>query len=386
MLSQEQFDFIAKNINEDPRSLALKTHTSLKESMGFLLTQIKQKQRVNKKLPTWSTNPRLLFANDLCAEQCSSEITAEFKASLVEGKSMIDLTGGLGIDTIALSKKFEQVYYLETNKSLSEVSKHNFAELGLNNINILSENSIECLKQTNEVFDLILIDPDRRHNDVRVYDFENSEPNILEHLDLLLEKGKQVLIKGSPMLSIEQAVAQLKYVSKVWVVGHKNECKEILFLLEKESINTTIEAVELESNHQLRSLLTERTNDEGNYFVEPKTYLYDPFVAFRKAELVGLVNSKFNTEATQAPSISTSDELIKDFPGRCFKVKELIAPNSKVLKKMGITRANIISRANQLDANLLHKQLKLNAGGDIFLIALVQSKSKILLAVCEKVF
>jgi hypothetical protein len=385
MLSQEAFDFIKNNINEDPRSLALKTHGSLKENMGFLLTQIKQKQRVDKKLPLWHSNPRLLFGTSLSAEQCSSEITAEFKASLFSGKNFLDLTGGLGIDTLAFSKTFESGIYIEYNEELSKIAAHNFTELGIKNIGILNVDGIDFLKRSEETFDLIYIDPDRRHEESRVYDFENSLPNILDHLDVLLQKGKQVLIKGSPMLDIHLAVKQLKYVEKIWVVSHKNECKEILFLLSKEQKACEITAVELGTKHCVQDTFPSE-NENDLPLSAPKKYMYDPFVSIRKAQLVECVNNVSKTHPTNAPSISTSEELEKDFPGRCFERIEIFPPTAKELKKRNIKRANIVSRGSIHDANTLHKNLKIERGGDDYLITILHSSQKIELVHCRKVY
>jgi precorrin-6B methylase 2 len=383
MLSAEAFEFIEKNIGQDPRTLALKSHRFDKETMTFLLLQIKQKQKTEKKLPTFFKNHKLLFPTDLSAEQCSSEIAANYKASLFKGEKFIDLSGGLGIDTLALSKNFEHGIYCEWNPKYVEIVKHNFEELKIQNIDFKQVDGIEFLKNTSDTFDLIYLDPDRRQDEKRVFDFENCEPNILEHIDLFFQKSDQILIKASPMLDIHLALKQLKNVSKVWVVSHKNECKEILFLLEKNAQNIEIEAVELGTNHQLTADWNRQKNK--SVAVEPSEYLYDPFVAFRKAELVDILLQKHDLQQAMALSILTSDELKTDFEGRIFRKITVLSPNAKELKKQGIKRANIISRGNNLDANTLHKQLKIERGGDDFLIALNHSQNKIELVWCKKI-
>ena len=129
MLSKEEFDFIDKNKAEDAKSLALKAHGSFQDSMGFLLNQIKLRQKTKKKLPTWFQNTKLLFPTNLSSEQCSSEITGANKASLFQGKSFIDLIGGMGIDTWCLSKNFDSGVYIEQNQELSDIAAHNFIQL-----------------------------------------------------------------------------------------------------------------------------------------------------------------------------------------------------------------------------------------------------------------
>jgi 16S rRNA G966 N2-methylase RsmD len=383
MLSLEAFEFIKINSDQDPVALAFKTRSFDPETTSFLLLQIKQKQKTNKKLPTWAQNHKLLFASDLNAEQCSAEACAAYKAGLFSGKVLADLSGGLGIDTFYFSKTFDRVNYCETHQDTVNVVRHNFKELASSNIQIHHTDGLNWLTKQPQHFDLIYLDPDRRPDQQRVYDFEACQPNVLDNLDLLVEKADKVLIKASPMIDLDMAIKQLKKVSKIWVLSIKNECKEVLFLVEKSPSPISITAVELPQKELLQGSWSDKEFELPT--TEIKHYLYDPWVCVRKASLQQLLANKHQLSATAALSIYTSDRKIEGFMGRVFKKIEVLQASAKVLKKLGINRANIIAKGLKQDANALHLQLKINRGGDDFLIAFAQSNDKIGLIWCKKI-
>lgn len=385
MLKKEEFDFITNNKAEDPKSLAFKTHGMFPNTMGFLLNQIKLRQKTKKKLPTWFENTKLLFPTNLSSEQCSSEITSDYKASLFKGKSFIDLTGGLGVDTLAFSRNFDSGIYIERNEELAKIAKHNLRVLEANHISVISDSGIDYLIKSDKVFDLVYIDPDRRPTETRVYDFSDCQPNVLEHLDLLLDKGKKVLIKASPMLNIDLCINQLRYVENVTVVSYKNDCKEILFTISKGFTGfTDITAVELGTDHKVSVNFSEL--DLETPLTDCKTFIYDPYVSFRKAGMTEYLAEKHQLTTFNPNSfILTSDKLLTDFPGRIFKLIKSIPADKKALKKEGIKRANLITRGFFLSADLMHKQLKLDRGGNTFLIPQKNTDGKVVLHICEKI-
>ena len=384
MLSQEEFDFIKQNINEDHRSLALKTHGKFKESMGFLLNQIKLKQKSSKKLPSWYSSNKLLFPSNQSFEQCSSEITANYKSQLVSGKTAIDISGGLGIDSIALSHVFEEVTHVEYNEEVQKYCAHNFKELSKNNIQSIHGDGIEILKSTQEKFDLIFVDPDRRPDLKRANELEECLPNVIDHLDLLLSKAQSVFIKASPMCDINKSIAQLKFVKEIHVVSHKNECKEVLFLLENNFEDVpSISAVELGTKH---SLTTEYSSDYLPQPVsQPKNYLYDPFVSYRKAKLSDSISKEYNMNPiTSEGTLLTGDELIETFPGRIFEVTGQVNLDRKKLSSLRIKKANVISRGLPLKSDEIASKLKIKDGGETYLIAFQNFDQKSALLICKR--
>ena len=86
------------------------------------------------------------------------------------------------------------------------------------------------------------------------------------------------------MIDITQGIRELDNVSKVWVISAKNECKEVLFLVEKGfEGNTEIVATEISSEKTIEVKQQEAT---AFSFSEPLKYLYDPIVQFIKLEII----------------------------------------------------------------------------------------------------
>lgn len=384
MLSQEEFDFIRKNIKEDPRSLALKTHGKFKESMGFLLNQIKLKQKAKKKLPTWSANTKLLFPSTISYEQCSSETTANHKSDLISGNTLLDMSGGLGVDSIAFSNKFKEVTHLEYSSQVQKYCQHNFSVLAKNNITSICTDSIKFLNETTKTWDVIYVDPDRRPDKVRTNELKDCLPNVVEHLELLLDKGNQLLVKASPMCDIKLSVEQLKHVSHVFVVSHKNECKEVLFLLDKKSNeHTKITATEIETRHSHTYIFNAETTSKPT--TEIKTYLYDPYVCYRKAHVADKLAVEFSLNPiSHERTLLSSEHLEENFPGRIFCVEELLELDKKKIAKAGIKKANVISRGFHMKADEIAKKLKIKDGGDVYLISWLDANNKAFLAKCKR--
>ena len=126
--------------------------------------QIAARQKIATKLPEWVADPRVLFPASLSLEQSSSEVTAKFKANNIAGATLIDLTGGLGVDTFYMGQKFDKVVYLERQEALAKLARHNFSILNQSNVRyqVLAEDSISYLKENGEIYDWLYVDPARR--------------------------------------------------------------------------------------------------------------------------------------------------------------------------------------------------------------------------------
>ncbi|MBT8307754.1 MAG: class I SAM-dependent methyltransferase, partial [Maribacter sp.] len=192
-----------------------------------LAEQIEAKNKCKNKLPSWYNSEKIYYPNKLNIEQCSSEITAAYKTRIFSGKSLVDLTGGLGVDSFYFSKKIKAVVHCEISKNLSEIAALNFKVLGAKNIRVEQIDGLEFIKNTSAKFDCIYLDPSRRSmNSKKVFMLSDCMPNVVPHLDLLLTKSKQVLIKTSPLLDISSGLNQLGKVKEVHIVAVNNEVKE----------------------------------------------------------------------------------------------------------------------------------------------------------------
>lgn len=383
MLSQEEFDFIQKHREGDPRILALKTHGQFPDSMGFLLDQIKIRQKLFKKLPSWSQHQNVLFSSLLSYEQCSSELTARYKSSLVSGRTCLDISGGIGVDSVALSEVFEQVTHLEHNALTSQCAAHNFGVLG-RNIEAIQADGIHYLQSSMKAYDLIYIDPDRRPETSRVYDLSDSLPNLPEHLDFLRSRSSKILLKASPMCDIPLTLENLKNVSEIHVVSHKNECKEVLFLMDHNYLGSPkLTAVELESPYKISLDYSETKVHKAPQ--NALGYVYDPMVCFRKAGLSWKLAQNYElAPLNQEGTLLTGDQLQIGFEGRIFKVIDTLPFDRKKLKKAGYTKANVIARGFHINAQEIAKKMQIQDGGNLFLIPQFGQGGKSELVVCER--
>ena len=129
ILSDEIQQYINDNLDADVSKLALTKNPFPEIEWSEILSQIASKQKAKYKLPTWFNTEKIAYPSKISIEQTSSEKTAEHKATLVEGKSLIDLTGGFGVDDYYFSKKIETIVHCEMNEELSKIVSHNYNQL-----------------------------------------------------------------------------------------------------------------------------------------------------------------------------------------------------------------------------------------------------------------
>ena len=224
--------FIRENLNADVPTLALKK-APVGTDVSLALRQIAARQLLQKKVPQWTENEDLLFPTHLSLEQCSSEAAAKYKASLLEGQTLADLTGGLGVDTYFLSQHFQQTDYVERQDELCTLARHNFSVLNAD-IKIWNETAETYLKHC-EPHDCFFIDPARRDlHGRKTVSIADCTPDVTALQKVMLQKAEKVMVKLSPMLDISLALEELHHVKEVHVVAVANECKELDFILERD--------------------------------------------------------------------------------------------------------------------------------------------------------
>lgn len=391
LLKEEVQEFIKDHRNDDPLQLALKAKKYPGLPIQLISQQIQSWQKAKSKLPHFAQCEGIIYPPPLSLEQSSSQFTAQFKSSLFSGKTFVDLTGGFGIDSYYFSKRFEKAFYVERNPELCEIVRHNFQTLGVENITIFNEDAEAFLNHSDEV-DLIYIDPARRGiANQKLYMLSDCEPDILNLKPLLLQKGKQVLIKTSPMLDIEEALGSLVDVVKVWVVAVDNECKEVLYLLSSGNHKNEImiECVNLKKDGK-EEVFTFYKKEEQNAEViygEIQNYLYEPNAAILKAGAFKVVSQKFQLQKLHVNShLYTSKQLVNDFPGRVFKIVDATSFNKKeVLKSLNEKKANISIRNFPLSVREIYKKLGLKEGGNQYVFATTDIHQKLKIVITEKV-
>jgi 16S rRNA G966 N2-methylase RsmD len=357
----------------------------------LILIQIGLRQQIQSKLPTFYANKNCLYANKINVEQCSSEKTANFKASLVRGRTFIDLTTGMGVDSLAISAQFENGILIEQNESLAKITAYNLnQQFQKSHLQVLGGAKAEAyLTEINEQVDLIYLDPARRDsNGGKVVQLNDCEPNAIQLLDILVHKGKNILIKTSPLLDIELACKQLKYhVSDVYAVASNHECKELLFLLNNtQHENYKIHAVNLDDQNAFEATKNLINNTEIKYS-EPLQYVYEPYVSLMKTSLHNVLTQHYPIFKLHPNShLFTSEKCIDHFPGRVFKLNFKCKPNKKDIEKYVPTfKANITIRNFPGTVNELRKKLNLKEGGEQYLFATTLLNNEKVLLGCSKI-
>lgn len=375
--------FIRNNLNADILSVALKKSPFPQLSSKELAQQIASRKKCEKKLPTWFNTPGIFYPDSLAVEQSSSELTAVYKARIVSGKTLADLTGGMGVDSYFLSRKINRVSYFEINPELAEITAHNFKVLKVQNIEVNPQDGIGFLKENEKVFDWIFLDPARRdQHKQRVFRLQDCKPDVTKHLPLLLKRADKILLKTAPMLDIQQGIKELGTVSQIHVVSLRNEVKELLWVIDK-SYQDEPEITTINIKQQEEEVFTFRSSLEkqaSSKFSEPLQYLYEPNAAILKAGAFKLVGERFGLFKLNPNShLYTSAQLI-DFPGRRFRITSAL-PYSK---KLAFKKANIATRNFPQKAHILAKKHRISPGGDQYLFFTRNLDDKLLVIACKK--
>ena len=369
ILRQDVQDFIDDHLNDDIPSLALGGPYFDGVITKILLEQIVSKKKCQKKLPTWFNATAILYPPKLHIEQTSSEATASFKSSLVHGRTLLDLTGGLGVDVFYFARVFDQVIHCEINAELSAMAKHNFEQLKSPNVSCLAVDGLEYLRTLDFKTDVIYLDPARRSNtEKRVFRLEDCTPNLLDHMDLLFEKGRQVLVKTAPLLDISLGMKQLRFVSSVHVVSVNNEVKELVWLLDPDKSNCPkIYAVNLSESGNWQQAADWPLTQASPAISDIQDYLYEPLACVLKAGIHDHLALELGLDKLNPQShLYTSSQLIS-FPGHSFKIVQVAAYNKKGFESLKISQANFKVRNAPDSADALRKKFKFKDGGDFYL-------------------
>lgn len=389
LLKPEISTFVYENRKKDIPSLILKGSPFFEVSVQELAQQIQGLKIAEKKFPELYQNRSILYPPKLNLEQTSSQITAEYKASLVHGEKGIDLTGGLGIDSFYLSKRFFEFTYCELNPELSEIAAHNFKALKAENIQVNNEDSIEFLKKSQKHFDLIYADPARRdEHGSKVFKLEDCVPEIPANLNMLFGHTDKILLKTSPMLDISIGLQELGHVKEIHVIAVQNEVRELLWILNKneEIQNPLIQTVNF-TNNQVEKLvgsLNENIPEAG--LSKPQNFLYEPNAAIMKSGLFDKLAAETNTKKLHHNSHLYTSENEIEFPGRKFQIIEIKDYKPSELKKrFKNKKANITTRNFAESVEELRKKFKIKDGGEDYLFFTTNLDEERIVILCRKV-
>ena len=395
-------EFIREHRHDDVRQLALQAARYPDIDMQQALQQIAGWQTACTKLPEWAATDGIIYPPRLSMEQCSSEATAKYKAKVLDPSpsTIIDLTGGFGVDFSYMARGFQKAVYVERQPHLCEAARHNFQLLGLENTEVVCGDGVEYLKNLPSPFNAqspltIYLDPARRdENGKKTYAISDCTPDVVALKDLLLEKAGRVMIKLSPMLDWHKAVDDLGEVVEVHIVSVDNECKELLLVLAKNPV-APLRVVCANIRHDAETELFEffPSNDNLSIPLFPalreRDFLYEPNASIMKAGCFAEVAHRFGVQPTGSNShLFLSPQFIPDFPGRKFQIEKVTSMNKKELKHVigGLTKANITVRNFPLSVAELRKRLKLADGGDTYIFATTLGEKDHVLLITKQIF
>lgn len=447
MLTKEEINFILENRGGNTTKLLL-SKSKRDINLPLCAKCIEGRKKVEKKIPLWYNCNSIAYTHPLSVEQCSSQLTAQYKQQLIKkicststtinssynsgSKSnsaqeinTVDFTGGMGVDSFFISQIANHHYYIERNAELCQTTEYNFSQLGAKNITVINK---EVTIEQKELFaslatkniSLIYIDPARRSKtNNKVVSIKEYEPNILELLEPFFSISRYILVKVSPMEDIKLNLSLLPQTKEIYVIAVDNECKELLFLLEANSLlkedslnsgeDTKISAVNLSSKEHKTESLTENLNEQisrdlhkcfsftltqennavATYTSELGAYLYEPSKALLKSGAYKLISSHYGVDKLALSThLYTSNELKEEFLGKIYSIKEVIEFNKKSIKAVAkhYPNADITARNFPLDTNGIKKLSGIKDGGShhIFATTLTNGKRVVIITECKK--
>ena len=387
LLKPEIQQYIIENTGEPVVNLALKKNPFTYVEWREIINQIAARQKAKEKLPTWFDTPNIIYPEKISIEQTSSETAAQYKASLVSGKSLIDLTGGFGIDDYYFSKNVDAVSHCEINLELSAIAEHNFKLLGINTIECMPGDSTQVLEMLQRHWDWLYIDPSRR-NDAKgkVFMLKDCLPNVPELLDFYFKYSKNIMIKTAPLLDISAGLSELHSVKAIHIVAVNNEVKELLWILEKGYTGApVIEAVSINKD-ETSVFVTQWDNNAQASYSLPKKYLYEPNSAVMKSGAFDAVSTHFQIDKLHRHSqLYTSDDLVS-FTGRRFIIKNIISYQKNEMKQhVEGNKMNVTVRNFPQEVADIQKKWKIKDGGDTYAFFTTNLENDKIVLLCAKI-
>lgn len=398
--TQQFFDWINDNINADPAALRLKyAGREMPFDVAAAILQIESRRKYAKKLAdTLTAFPDFIFPDSLSGEQSTSDLLAEFHASLVPaGTTVVDLTGGLGIDALHIARKAASVTVIERKEELVEALKYNAAGLGVKNITAVHGDCREFAAKaiaSGARFDVAFIDPARRSSDgSRVWALEGCEPDVVAMLPELSKLCRKLIIKASPMLDISHTIAELNpRPAEVIALGTSTECKELMAVVDfnenPQEDKVIIRAVTLTRDQATDFSFTRHDETTANALPASAPteggYIYEPYPAVMKAGGAAILSQDFGVSPFHANTrLFHSIELKRDFPGQILKIIRVLPYASKHIKRFRreYPRISVTARNFGMTADALRAKLGVSDGGTLRLFGVTDYRGERILIV-----
>lgn len=410
-------EFIVEHENDDLAALVLQRHRWPDIDVSLAAECIASRRKLRSKVPEWYADSSLVCHVALSAEQCSSTVTARYKAAVAQEACRLpleaireeqrarpcpvkgprsghcssaslqpalptslriaDLTGGLGIDCWQFSKVAGAVLYNEMNPALFEAAKANLKRLGCDNVEFsnicISPDTLPGLLDSFKP-DLVFADPARRSEGRKVFLPEDCSPDVLALQDIVLDRGCKMLLKLSPMADISLMLRKFRCVKELHVVEADGECKELLLLLEpgfggdaEIVVACPVSGPVSGYDDSFRFFRAEEKAAVPLFISEapvPGQILFEPGPALSKSSAFNLLSARFGLR-----KLGPSAHLYCTYPtdsvrhlagyGKCFEIQE-VAPFGKAALRGFASRwpgAEVTARALPLSSDELRLKL-----------------------------
>ncbi len=375
LLKKEVQDFISANLDTDLHALLLKKTPFPEVSIQDIARQVKGRKVAARKFP-FLQKEGIIFPPNLNLEQASSQATAHYKATNLQGKRFLDLTCGFGIDAWFLSSQFEEVTLVEQQTELLDTVKHNWGVLG-RKATFINETLEKFLERNTQRFDTVYLDPARRDGkNNKKFLLGDLTPNLLEIQDQLLTISDRIIIKLSPLIDISYLRSVLRNVAKIEIIAVRNEVKELVVYLEAAKKKTKVVCcVNLESGEQDFDFNPDEETSAVSVYSAPERYLYLPNSAVLKSGAFNLIAERFSLKKLHPNThFYTAQDLQPEFPGRIMQVEVV---DAKTIKKG--EKYNIVSKNHPLSPDEIRRKYKVLDGGSSYLIFTQSVAGKIIL-------
>lgn len=374
LLKKEVQDFISANLETDLHALLLKKTPFPEVSIQDIARQVKGRKVAARKFP-FLQKEGIIFPPNLNLEQASSQATAHYKATNLQGKRFLDLTCGFGIDAWFLSSQFEEVTLVEQHTELLDTVKHNWGVLG-RKATFINETLEKFLERNTQRFDTVYLDPARRDGkNNKKFLLGDLTPNLLEIQDQLLTISDRIIIKLSPLIDISYLRSVLRNVAKIEIIAVRNEVKELVVYLEAAKKKTKVVCVNLESGEQDFDFNPDEETSAVSVYSAPERYLYLPNSAVLKSGAFNLIAERFSLKKLHPNThFYTAQDLQPEFPGRILQVEVV---DAKTIKKG--EKYNIVSKNHPLSPDEIRRKYKVLDGGSSYLIFTQSVAGKIIL-------
>lgn len=388
LLNSDVQDFIANSLQANFPKIALMKNPFPEIKWNDVLNQIASKNKAKDKLPTWFAHKYILYPSKISIEQTSSERTASYKASLINGVTLIDLTGGFGVDDYYFAQKFNKVAHCEINEELSAIVQHNYQILNQRNIECYKGDSLEILKKLNQHWTWIYIDPSRR-SDVKgkVFMLKDCLPNVPNLLETYFEFSDNIMIKTAPILDITAGLTELNFVKNIHIIALDNEVKELLWEIEKDYTGgIMLNAVSLTKDKTAVFSVQYGDSEIKSDYALPKKYLYEPNAAMMKTGAFEAIGVHYNIEKLHQHSHLYTSDIEIDFPGRKFAVKTILPFEKTEMKdKLEGAKMNITTRNFPISVEEIRKKWKIKDGGNEYCFFTTNINNEKIVLLCEKI-